>query len=582
MIRRGLPFALFAIFVGAMLASGLASAHVQYVSSTPSPSAPILPSAPKQVSVTLSEAVERGTGTIRVTNDTGARFDVPPVMYSSDGRTMSASLDPSGPGIYTVTWTAVSAVDGHFTAGSFSYGVQDKNGHLNGTLPGPSNTGAPVSPLEVAFRSIGFLGLAIAMGIGVMANFMWLPAGRDPDARASRAYGVAFPVLLNVGRIAAFAFAASMVGLLALATGFEGGPTGPPDGDGSSATLGFLASPYLQTVAIRVALGAGLFVLLSRAFAQSRTESPEKTSWTIQAALVLAVASIIASSIGTHAAAASVFAAVGVAADAAHFGGIGLWFGGLAGIVSIRSFFRDPEAAPLARIVLGRFSRMAAYAVALVLGGGVVLSLLLVGTWEALLGTAYGWVVLGKIALFAPMVGLGAFNRYRLIPETAEAEAPTEAVRRIVGNVRFETGLGIAVLVLAGLLTAMTPAASVASAAQNGVFAIDMVKDGLRVHFESYPYPTTVGVYTFTILLNYDSNGTEFTLARNGTIQFTLWDPPRPPEPKQNLSGPHGNHFFIEMTPLSSPGIWKIDANFQRLDYFDLRATFYVPITAAG
>jgi len=581
MRRRGLPFALFALFLGAMLASGLASAHAQYVTSTPGPSA-ILPSAPKQVSVTLSEAVEGGTGTIRVTNDTGASFDVPPVMYSSDGKTMSTSLDPGGPGIYTATWTAVSAVDGHFTAGSFSYGVQDKNGNLTGTLPGPSNTGAPVSPLEVAFRSIGFLGLAIAMGIGVMANFMWLPAGRDPDARASRAYGVAFPVLLNVGRIAAFAFAASMVGLLALATGFEGGPPGPPGGDGSPAAQGLLASPYLQTVAIRVALGAGLFVLLSRAFARSRTESPEKTGWTIQAALVLALASIIASSIGTHAAAAPVFAAVGVAADAAHFGGIGLWFGGLAGIVSIRSFFRDPEAAPLARIVLGRFSRMAAYAVALVLGGGVVLSLLLVGTWEGLLDTAYGWVVLGKIALFAPMVGLGAFNRYRLIPETAEAEAPTEAVRRIVGNVRFETTLGIAVLVLAGLLTAMQPAATVASAAQNGVFAIDMVKDGLRVHFESYPYPTTVGLYTFTILLNYASNGTEFTLARNGTIQFTLWDPPRPPEPKQNLSGPHGNHFFIEMTALSSPGIWKIDANFQRLDYFDLRATFYVPIKAAG
>jgi len=274
--------------------------------------------------------------------------------------------------------------------------------------------------------------------------------------------------------------------------------------------------------------------------------------------------------------------ALGIAADAAHFGGIGLWFGGLAGIVSIRRFFREPEAPPLARIVLGRFSRLAAYAVALVLGGGVVLSLLLVGTWEALLGTAYGWVVLGKIALFAPMVGLGAFNRYRLIPETAEAKAPTEAVRRIVGNVRFETGLGIAVLVLAGLLTAMTPAASVASAAQNGVFAIDMVKDGLRVHFESYPYPTTVGVYTFTILLNYDPSGTEFTLARNGTIQFTLWDPPRPPEPKENLSGPHGNHFFITTTDLSSPGIWKIDTNFQRLDGFDLRATFYIPIKAAA
>ena len=124
-----------------------------------------------------------------------------------------------------------------------------------------------------------------------------------------------------------------------------------------------------------------------------------------------------------------------------------------------------------------------------------------------------------EIALFAPMVGLGAFNRYRLIPETAEAEKPTEAVRRIVGNVRFEAGLGIAVLVLAGLLTAMTPAASVAASTLPGVFALDTVKDGLHVHFESFPYPTTAGLYTLTILLNYDPNGTEFTLARNGKIR---------------------------------------------------------------
>src|SRR5437879_11425238 len=285
MSYRTFPFAPVALLVGALLASGPAAAHAQYVSSTPAQGA-ILTSAPTQVSVTLSEAVQGGTGTIRVTNETGARLNATTVTYSADGRTVSTSLGAGVPGIYTVTWTAVSAVDGHFTAGSFSYGVQDRNGNLNGTLPGPSNTGAPISLLEVAFRSIGFLGLAIAMGIGVMANFMWLPAGRDPDARASRAYGVAFPVLLNVGRIAAFAFAASMVGLLALATGFDGGPTGPPDGDGSSAARGFLASPYFQTVAIRVALGAGLFVLLSRAFAQSRTEGPENTSWRLQAAPV--------------------------------------------------------------------------------------------------------------------------------------------------------------------------------------------------------------------------------------------------------------------------------------------------------
>jgi len=571
MTRRRVRVAVFVGLLGLLFASGLAAAHAQYVSSTPA-AGTILPSVPTGVSVTLSETVQSGTGTIRITNESGVRFDVPPVTYSTDGRTLSVPLGPGGPGIYTVTWTAVSAVDGHFTAGSFSYGVQDKNGNINGTVPGLTSGGAPVSPLEVALRSIGFLGLAIALGIGVMANFMWLPAGRDPDARRSRAYGLAFPVLLNVGRIAAFAFAASTVGLFALATGLEGG----------LAAQGLLNSAYVQSVAVRVVLAIGLFALFSRAFAQSRAKDPEKSGWTIQAAIGLSLAAVLAASIGTHAAAVPVIAGIGVAADAAHFGGIGLWFGGLAGIVSIRNFLREPEATPLARIVLGRFSRMAAYAVGLVLAGGIVLSVLLVGTWDALLGSTYGWVVLGKIALFAPMVALGAFNRYRLIPETAEAEKPTEAVRRIVGNVRFETGFGIAVLVLAGLLTAMTPAASVAGANQAGTFALDTVKDGLHVHFESYPYPTTVGVYTLTILLNYNTNGTEFYLGRNGTIQFTPWDPPGPAGLKQNLSGPHGNHFFITTTDLSSPGLWKIDANFQRLDGFDLRVTFYVTIKAGG
>src|SRR5207249_1372921 len=171
-----------------------------------------------------------------------------------------------------------------------------------------------------ALRSIGFLGLAITFGVGIMANFMWIPAGKDPDARGSRAYGVAFPVLLNVGRIASFGFIVSMAGLFALATGLEG----------NSAAEALKASSYVQS-----------------------------------------------------------------------------------------------EAAPLARIVLGRFSRMAAYAVSLVLAGGIVLAVLLVGTLDALVTSPYGWVILAKVGLFAPMLALGAYNRYRLVPKTAESERPT-------------------------------------------------------------------------------------------------------------------------------------------------------------
>src|SRR5256884_7235140 len=142
MTHRAPSLAALAVFVGLFFASGFAAAHAQYVSSTPAASA-ILPTAPTQVTIPLSVAVQSGTGTIRVTNATGSRFDVPPVTESSDGRTLSESLTAGGPGIYTATWTATSAVDGHFTAGSFSYCVQDENGTACGTLPPPVSGGAP-------------------------------------------------------------------------------------------------------------------------------------------------------------------------------------------------------------------------------------------------------------------------------------------------------------------------------------------------------------------------------------------------------------------------------------------------------
>lgn len=572
MSPRLILLAIFVVLLVGLLASGPAEAHAQYVSSTPTASS-ILPfaSAPNQVTVTLSEAIQAGTGTIRVTNATGARFDLSPVTLA-EPRTLAVSLSSNGPGIYTVTWTVISAVDGHFTAGSFSYGVQNPNGSFLGTLPsgGATTGGPPVSPVEVAFRSIGFLGLAVLLGVAVLANFMWLPAGRDPDVQASPSYALGFPVLLNVGRIAAFTFTASMFGLFALTTGFEG----------STAAQGLAASSYLQSVSARLVIGVSAFVLLSRAFARSRTAKPETNAWTIQASLLVSVAAIVAGSFGTHAAATPVLTAIGILADAAHLAGVGLWVGGLAGIVAVRRLLREEDAAPLARIVLGRFSRLAGYAVGLVLAGGIVLALLLVGTWNALFGTAYGWVILGKIALFAPMIALGAFNRYWLIPRTAEDASPVDAVRRLVRNVRFEVTLGIAVLVLAGLLTSMTPAVSVA-AGPVGVFSLETVTDGIRVHMETQPYPTVPTAYTFEVLLYYDSNGTLFNFARNGTMKFTLVDDPHVAPQTENLTSIHGFHYVLSTTALSAPGLWRIDAMFSRIDGFDFRVTFYLTIRAS-
>lgn len=634
-MNRRIALGIVGFLLIAGLISGLAAAHANYVTSTPKAGA-ILPSAPTHVNVTLSEAVQPGSASIRVTDTTGSRFDVPPVTIFPDRVTISTALNASGPGLYTVTWTAISAVDGHFTDGSFSYAVQDSNGNYSGPPPSPATTtGSPVSPAEVALRFVGFLGLSVALGTIVLCVFMWLPAGRDPDVRVTHAFGLGFQVLLNIARIGAFVFGVAMAGLWVLATSLEG----------ASAIQGLDNSLYVQSVALRIAFAFFLFLLLSRAFALSRTETPDTTRRSLQLSLAVGVSAVVASSLGTHAAADLNLAGLGVAADAAHLAGVALWVGGLAGIVAVRTFLREDDTVTLARIVLGRFSRLAAYSVGLVLIGGLVLSFLLVRSWDALLGTAYGWVVLAKIVLFVPMVFIGAYNRYWLIPAASDSDEPAieqvainamivgffaglagvwlfvafgpetnwgllgafslagggasivagaavtvfaksrrpsaqsgVAVRHLASNVRYETAIGIVVLALAGLLTTMTPVTSVLS--EPGVFTLEATKDGLHIEFTMQPYPSIPQVYTFTFVVTNASDGKPYLALLNGTVRFNLTNSIDPPK-VENLSGPHLGHFYDTSPALSKPGVWQIQARFHRVYGFDVWATFYVTVRAA-
>jgi len=552
----------------AALLPGPVAAHANYVSSTPAPDT-VFPynSTPSSVSVTLSETVEPATGTIQVTNETGAHFEIPPVTLSGAGRTISIALNASGPGIFTVAWSALSAVDGHFTAGSFAYAVQKPDGSLTGTLPsgGATSRGAQVSPLEVGLRFVGFAGLAIALGAAVLGVFMWIPAGRDPDVAEQPEYRFGFQVLVNVARIGAFAFALALTGLFLLTDLLEG--TG-----GAAAVVG---SPYKISLVFSLGVSVVLFLVLSNAFLQARKDPPESCRQRLLTGVVLGLAAIGVGSVGTHAAASETSPILGTLADAAHIAGVSLWVGGLATILATRSFLREPAAVPLARIVLGRFSRMAFYAVGMVLVGGLVLAILLVGTVDTLLTSGYGWVVLAKISLFAPMVIFGAYNRFRLIPKTAEASEPAEAVRRLTWNVRNETILGVTVLSLAALLASLPTATVLAQG--GGLFELDATVSGVRVQMTVVPTPTAPTQYTLQFYLWWASNNTPYVFGRNGTMTFMLENSTPLIRQVVTLEG-HGNHFVNVTTAMSKAGLWRIDASFQRVNDFDLIATFHISL----
>ena len=579
----------------AALLSGGATAHANYVSSTPRADS-IFPynATPTSVNITLSEAVESGAGTIHVTNGTGARFDMPPVTLSGAGLTMSVGVNRTGSGIITVTWTAVSAVDGHFTAGSFAWCVQnpDPNGTgCSGAGLGATSSGAPISPFEVGLRFIAFFGLAAALGASVLGAFMWIPAGRDPDVKETPGYRLGFQVVTNVGRIGAFGFALAYAGLFLLTDALES--TG-----GSSSVVG---SPYKLSVILTLAVGAVLFVALSNAFMRARKDPPESTHRYLLLGALLGFAAIAIGSAGTHAAAVqslggisnyfgidplaplnAIAPVIGTFADAAHIAGVALWVGGLATILATRSFLREPTSVPLARIVLGRFSAMAFYCVGLVLIGGLVLALLLVGSWDALFSSGYGWVVLAKVSLFVPMIAFGAYNRYRLIPRAAETGDPAAAFRKLTWNVRNETAIGATVLVLAAILASLTPAVSVFAGSSE--FTLSDTVSGIHIQMIIDPPPASANIsYTVQFLLTWASNGSAYNFGKNtSVITFRSETNVLLPPETLPLDGPHGNHFFITTLAMSQPGTWSIQPRVVRSDGFDLITTFHVVLTGGS
>jgi copper transport protein len=157
-----------------------------------------------------------------------------------------------------------------------------------------------------------------------------------------------------------------------------------------------------------------------------------------------------------------------VASDTAHVLCMSAWLGGLvlllAAVPAAIRVLSPRERTPLLAGVVGRFSRMALIAVALLALTGVIQSLSLVASFGALIDTAYGRLVLAKIVLLSALVALGAYNQRRSLPRlrrlAAGGEEPGRAAALLRRAVALEVGFILAVLGVTSILVATTPAVS--------------------------------------------------------------------------------------------------------------------------
>jgi putative copper resistance protein D len=154
---------------------------------------------------------------------------------------------------------------------------------------------------------------------------------------------------------------------------------------------------------------------------------------------------------------------VHITADIAHLLAAGAWVGSLTAFVLLA---RTPQAASLESVEIlnhtsNGFARLGTLIVATLLATGVVNYLLIVGpTIDGLATSAYGVLLLAKLAMFGLMLGLASANRYLLSPQLEIAMRSGDhagAVMTLRRSLITEASLAVIILALVAWLGVLSP-----------------------------------------------------------------------------------------------------------------------------
>ncbi|RRH93883.1 copper resistance protein CopC [Mesorhizobium tamadayense] len=420
------------VLVLLVLLPGRALAHAALMATDPADGA-VLTQSPARFSLTFSEPVSPLVLTLVRPNGTQLAL----TYFRLDGQTLAIdNPETLKSGTHVLSWRVISQ-DGHPVRGSalFSIGA-------------PS--AAPVAG-ETADRSlreaiwIGKLLLyaGLFLGVGGAFSLAWLAEHRRCGRR--------FVIGALLCGLAAAPFSLGLQGLDAL-----------------GAPLARFAQPLIWKTALETSFG-----------------------WTVLVALIalgLALLSLAGSSVSRKPLALAGLVGVGAALAASghasaaepqwltrplvflHGTAIAFWTGALAPLgLALR---HQPAEA---KVFLRRFSRAILPVVAVLAISGIVLAIIQVREPAALINTAYGRLLLLKLALLLFLFTLASVNRWTL---TAPAEAgDTEVQRRLVRSIGIETLIALAIFgVAAGWRFTPPPRALAIAAAQPASIHIHTLK----------------------------------------------------------------------------------------------------------
>ena len=194
-------------------------------------------------------------------------------------------------------------------------------------------------------------------------------------------------------------------------------------------------------------ISGGIVVVAALLTAIVASGNKKVASWALP---VLTVVIMAASVMTNHAASRLEGRPLLITLSSIHELATGFWIGGLPFLVLGLNRAKDLDTR---WYITERFSRMALCSVGALAISGLVMSVIYIGSWQAVLGTAYGIMVLAKVTMLGALLILGGVNFLLLRNYPKDQVMPR--LRRLI---EAEVGIGITVILTAASLTSQPPA----------------------------------------------------------------------------------------------------------------------------
>jgi copper transport protein len=585
---------------GALTHASSALAHAQLLDSSPQ-SGSTLSAQPARVIFEFNQAVGGTLGAVRVYDARGEEVDDLDVTHPhGHQRWMGVGLKPHLPdGTYTATYRVISA-DTHVVYGGVVFNIGHAGATPRFTVAGliERNHSGPVT--AVAFgvaRGLDYLALALWIGGLAFLLCAWLPGFRAcaSDLKggweaASRAFARRLRLLLTVA--VSLGLLASALGILLQGASAAGvslwaSVNGTILGDTLTSRFGEVWG--LRAI-VWVLLGALLIAsrVCTREAVPARgpaapdgdviSVSPLTRRALIAAGGVSAAFLAITPALSGHASVQSP-TGVFVAADVMHVLAASVWVGGIACLLfalpAATRGLDGPQRSRLLVSVLLRFSPPALACVLAIAATGVVQAYIDVRSFDGLLHTTYGALLIVKAVLLTALIGLGWVNRERAIPalrliaRAGDSPGATGVAAR--RTMRGELALMLVVFAVTAALVGYTPPIDAASGpfsttATLGPAELEMTVD-----------PARVGLNTVHLYLIDSTTGAQFTHTKELTVTARLSSKGIGPLPLHaNLAGP--GHYVLNSAQLSPGGTWDLKVTDRVSEFDEYATTVAVPI----